>query len=179
MATLVDGLGFEELGDAGDPGSKVATLFLTGSITTQSDVNVAGTISGAGNSFATDVVGTTSVSGLNVLAQASGTFGRVVDVSGAMFSISTGSSTLAPHGVRIQVGSTETTAEGFGSCIFESHFANQGYFWAATLGSSADTLTTLAGSGLAVVSGTTPLNISGFIIKGAPASPYTWVAIGL
>ena len=35
MATLKDGLGFEELGDAVDTGSKVAQLFITGSVTAQ------------------------------------------------------------------------------------------------------------------------------------------------
>jgi len=35
MATLVDGMGGEELGDAGDPGSKVSQLFITGSVTAQ------------------------------------------------------------------------------------------------------------------------------------------------
>ena len=91
-----DGMGGEELNQAG---SQISTLFMTGSITTQSDLNVAGTISGTGTLSATIISGTDfrtgsldatggitalqTISGLNVLAQASGTFGVVGDADGA------------------------------------------------------------------------------------------------
>ena len=59
MATLVDGLGFEEMGDAGDTGSKPVQIWITGSIVTQSNLQVGGNVSGAGNAqFGASISGT-------------------------------------------------------------------------------------------------------------------------
>lgn len=183
MATLRDGLGFEELGDVGDPAEKTAQLFLTGSVTAGAQIsglNIFAQFSGlAPRIVGTNVIGTTDVSGLNVFATESGTFGRVVDTSGAMFSISVGSETASVHGPKIQIGSCITTATGFGSCIFESLFTDARYWWNATASSGGTFLAINAGSIVPMVSGILGLNPSGVTFRGAPSTPYSWVAIGL
>ena len=75
MGTLNDGLGFEELGGTGDTGSKVSQLWITGSVTSQSQI-----------------------SGLNVFAA-----GSVTDGNGRLRSVGAGSPTV--FGRSIQIGS--------------------------------------------------------------------------
>ncbi len=173
---LIDGLGGEELGQ---PGSQVSSMFLAGSVTTQSNVNAAGTISGAGNIFGADIVGLTSVSGLNVYGAGS-VIGSVLNTGdGAVSSISVDSGTAGTFGPRIQVGSCLTGAEGFGSAIFNTQFTNTNYYFNAAIGSTGGFLTVDAGSWVVTISGIAGRNISGVTFKGASSSPYTWVAIGL
>ncbi len=184
---LVDGLGGEEVNQD--------VNVQTGSVITTGPISGAGTIFGAnlvvelvtsGGDYRTGSIDSTggitavqSISGLNVLAQASGTFGRVVNTDGAMFSTSIDSGTAAVFGPRIQIGSSVTTAVGFGSAIFNTQFADTHYYWNAAVGSTGGFLTVDAGSWVVTISGIAGRNVSGVTFKGAPSTPYTWVAIGL
>ena len=156
MTGLVDGLGFEELGDASGSAEKPSQLNITGSVTSASQI-----------------------SGLNVFSQGSGTFGRITNGDGALFPIVRNSGTSPTFGARVQVGSSLTGAEGFGSAIFNTEFANTQYFWSAQVGSTGGYLSVDAGSWNVTISGPAGRNVSGVTFKGAPSSPYTWVAIGL
>ena len=156
MTVLRDGLGFEELGDAEDNASKPSQLNITGSVTSASQI-----------------------SGLNVFAQGSGTFGRITNADGTLFPIVRNSGTSPTFGARIQFGSTLTGAEGFGSAIFNTAFANTQYFFTAQVGSTGGFLSVDAGSWNITISGPGGRLTSGVVFKGAPSSPYTWVAIGL
>ena len=60
MATLKDGLGFEELGELG---SQVASLWATGSLTAQSVIQTATNFSGVGSLFAGRVQSTALITG--------------------------------------------------------------------------------------------------------------------
>lgn len=156
MTVLVDGLGFEELGDGSDSAQKTAQLNITGSVT-----------AGA------------QISGLNVFAQGSGTFGRINNANGLIESIVRNSGTTPTFGARIQFGSVVTGAEGFGSALFNTAFASTQYYWNAQIGSSSTFLTVDAGSWAVTVSGPAGKNISGVVFKGGPSAVYNWVAIGL
>ena len=157
-----DGLGFEEVNQSGL--STVLAQAVSGIYT---------------RALAENIIGTTDVSGLDVFAQGSGTFGRVTDRDGAMFSISVDSGTTGTFGPKIQVGSCITTSVGFGSAIFNTQFTNEDYFFTAQIGSTGTFLAAEAGSWNITISGTLGRNVSGVTFKGAQSSPYTWVAIGL
>ena len=77
------------------------------------------------------------------------------------------------------MGSTLTGAEGFGSAIFNVPFANTSYFWTAQVGSTGGFLSVDAGSWNVTISGPGGRLTSGVVFKGAPSSPYTWMAVGL
>lgn len=85
MATLRDGLGFDEMNDAGDPGSKVAQIWITGSITSQDNItavaNLHGTnVSGVGSVFGGRVVSTNLITGGTNISGVGSIFGaRVFD----------------------------------------------------------------------------------------------------
>ena len=159
---MIDGLGFEEANQSG------------------LSTNLVQTVSGIHTRMlATNVIGTTNLSGLNIQAQGSGLFGRITNADGAVFPIVTGSATSAVFGPRIQIGSTLTGAEGFGSAIFNTAFANTNYFFTAQVGSTGGFLSVDAGSWAVTISGPGGRLTSGVVFKGAPSSPYTWVAIGL
>jgi len=78
-----DGMGYEELAQ---PGSQVADVWLTGSVTTESNITAGGDISGAnvyaGTSVQTPTITATTLSGTNVfaktLAQGATVYGTVV-----------------------------------------------------------------------------------------------------
>lgn len=162
MPNLRDGLGFEEVNQSG--------------LTT----NLVQTVSGVHTrALASNVIGTTDVSGLNLFAQGSGVFGRINDGNGALFPIVRNSGTSPTFGARIQFGSSITGAEGFGSAIFNTQFANSQYFWSAQAGSTGGFLTVDAGSWVVTISGANGRNVSGVIFKGAPSTPYTWFAVGV
>ena len=120
-----------------------------------------------------------SVSGLNVFAQGSGTFGRVTNADGPLFPIVRNSGTSPTFGARIQFGSVVTGAEGFGSALFNTAFASTQYYWNAQIGSSSTFLSVDAGSWNVTISGPAGRNISGVVFKGGPSTVYNWVAIGL
>ena len=157
MASLRDGLGGEELAESGlQAGGVSISPFIVGSLTT-----------------------TDMVSGLNVYAAGSGTFGRINDVQGAHFAIVRNSGTSPTFGARIQFGSVVTGAEGFGSALFNTAFASTQYYWNASIGSSSTFLTLDAGSWQVTISGPTGKNISGVVFKGGPSAVYNWIAVGL
>lgn len=133
----------------------------------------------AGSVVAAEHVGTTQISGLNLFAQGSGLFGRVTNADGALFPIVRNSGTTPTFGARIQFGSTLTGAEGFGSAIFNTQFANTQYYFGAQVGSTGGFLTVDAGSWVVTISGIAGRNVSGVTFKGAAAAPYTWFAVGL
>ena len=88
MATLRDGLGGEELGDAVDAGSKVNQLWITGSVTSESQ------ISGA------NVYANTNVECSNILGT-TGSISDLVNTEGELQSVSVETT----FGARIQTGS--------------------------------------------------------------------------
>lgn len=154
MATIRDGLGFEELGDASDATAKAALINVTGSIT-------------AGQ----------AISGLNVFAQGSGTFGRLTDANGALFPVNAGSP--GAFGYSIQAGSAVTNSAGIGSVWFRRNFVNTQYFISLMPGSTAaaEGVQGVIGSMQPVISG---LKItSGLIFFGGPTQPYDYIAVGL
>ena len=145
---LTDGLGYEEIGQTQE---QTASLRLTGSI------NAGGIISG-----------------LNVFAQGSGTFGRITNANGALLPISDGSPST--YGLSIQVGTAETAA-GIGEILFGRPFANATYRISLTPGStaSAEGVQGVLGSMQPVISG---LKVtSGLVFFGGPTQPYDYVAV--
>ncbi len=155
MATLVDGLGNEELGDAGDPGSKVAQLFITGSV------------------VAPEIIGTTRISGLNVLAQGSVIGGVLNDADGAVKTVLI-SQAANIAGMTVVAGSTLTNDNGEGVVDFQAaDFANANYMFVCT----ARQYTIPGASGLnAVASGTR--RASGLEILGPSGTVFDWIAVG-
>ena len=123
-----------------------------------------------------DVTG--SLFGGVIVSATSGNFTRVTDTNGALFSTVKQSGTSPVFGARINFGSTLTGAEGFGSALFNTAFANTQYYFNASIGSSSTFLTLDAGSWQVTVSGPLGRNISGVVFKGGPSAYYTWVAIG-
>ena len=109
----------------------------------------------------------------------SGTFGRLGTTDGAVFPIVRQSGTSPTFGARINFGSAVTGAEGFGSVIFNTPFANTQYFFTAQIGSASTFLSVDAGSWNIAISGPLGKNISGVVFKGGPSTRYDWVAIGL
>lgn len=162
MPQLTDGLGFEEVNQSG------------------LSTNLVQTVSGIHTRVVgTNVVGTTDISGLNLFAQGSGLFGRVTNADGALFPIVRNSGTTGVFGARIQFGSSITGAEGFGSAIFNTQFANTQYFFTAQAGSTGGFLSVDAGSWNITISGPAGRNASGVTFKGAPSTPYSWIAVGV
>ena len=157
MASLKDGLGGEELQISGlQAGGVSISPFIVGSLTT-----------------------TDQISGLNVYSTGSLTAGRIANANGALFPIVRQSGTSPTFGARINFGSAVTGAEGFGSVIFNTPFANTQYYWNAQIGSSSTFLSVDAGSWNVTISGPAGKNISGVVFKGGPSTRYDWVAIGL
>ena len=156
MTVLVDGLGGEELGDGVDNAQKASQLNITGSVTSASQI-----------------------SGLNVFAAGSVVTSRLATSQGAVFSPVLNSGTSPTFGARINYGSTLTGAEGFGSAIFNTAFSNTQYYFSAQVGSTGGFLTVDAGSWAITISGPGGRLTSGVVFKGAPSSPYTWIAVGV
>src|SRR3990167_8027761 len=135
MSALRDGLGGEELLVSGlQTGGVSISPFIVGSLTT-----------------------TDQISGLNVNATGSGTFGRIRDANGALFPVRS----QVGYGARIEVGSCITGAEGFGSAVFQTNFNSTQYYFSAQTGSTGGFLTVDAGSWVVTISGPTGRNVSG------------------
>ena len=156
MATMVDGIGFEELGDVSDAGSKVAQIWITGSITTQSNLTAGG-------------VG--SVTGVFTGSQIGDRLGTIrpvgIDNATAIF------------GYRVQAGSVKTGDDASGLIHFKTNFANIHWFMTIT----PSTLTNpylyqvTDGSGLVpCISGIR--NDSGCWMYGGSQTVYDWIAVG-
>ncbi|MCH7568494.1 MAG: hypothetical protein IIA87_03660 [Nanoarchaeota archaeon] len=163
MAGMVDGLGGEEVNQD--------VNVQTGSIITQ------GPISGAGTIFGADIVGTTSISGLNLFATGSGTFGRIRNADGALLPISEGSPAM--YGLTMQVGTVTTDSNGIGDINLGLTFANATWSLSLTPGSTAVVAgnLTVIGSMIPVVSG---LKVtSGTVFYGGDTQPYDYFAVGL
>lgn len=153
MATLVDGLGFEELGDAGDTGSKVAQLWITGSVTAEDQI-----------------------SGLNIFGT-----GSVTDGDGRVRASAIGSP--GTFGVIMQAGSFLMPAGSLGSVAFKTDFAAaDDYFFQAWPRSGLQIIDSVAAGSSAVVSSGTAnsgRNTSGVnLIGGGGAVLYDYLAIG-
>ena len=156
MTVLVDGLGFEELGDGSDSAQKAAELNITGSVT-----------AGA------------QISGLNVFAQGSGVFGRVSTTDGAVFSSVYGAVTPGSpgtFGVTIQAGRVGPLIAATGSILFPRAFTNRDYIVSVSAeGPFADGL----GSLVPYVSSGITHATSGCTINAGSGYVYNWVAVGL
>lgn len=168
MAGMVDGLGFEELGQAG---SQVASLFMTGSITTQSNVNVAGTISGAGT------INSSIYSGGNVFSN------EYVIGSGVEDRRGTITSTVLASGARVDYDAT--TYAGLAQAGYVTMSAGS-EVWVelphAFAGSYVVTAnqyekTGACGSTNASVSGC--LYTGSFCLVGQASAEYAWIAVGV
>jgi hypothetical protein len=169
MATIVDGLGFEELGGPGDTGSKsLAQLWITGSVVSQSRITAADTISGAADIYGAPVIGVTYVSGANVYGTGSVVGGRINDGNGALFSNNVGSP--ASYSAKVQAG-VVTTAGGSGGTIeFGTQFASTAYHVAFSVSGAASAI-------LPTVSGAK--NVSGCEVIGAASTTYDYIAAGV
>lgn len=104
---MIDGLGFEELGQAG---SQQASFHITGSGVSDSHF-----------------------SGLNMYAHSSGTFARINNTNGLVPSHSTGSP--AVYGMVVQAGTVMTNAGSIGVIEFGRPFASISWYGALTGGS--------------------------------------------
>ena len=156
MTTLVDGLGFEELGDASDSAEKPSQLNITGSVTSASQI-----------------------SGLNVFAAGSGTFGRIGNANGAIFSSIYGATTPGSpgtYGVTVQAGRAGPLITTTGSIIFPIAFTNRNYVVAISPESpTADGI----GSTVPYISSGITHATSGCTINAGSGYVYNWIAVGL
>lgn len=151
MATLRDGLGGEELGDVVDAGSKVNTLWITGSITTEDQ------ISGA-NIYST-----------GTLNGATGSINDIVNAEGAVESVSTGSKT-AVYGNKIQAGSGTLSAGSNDWIVYPNAYVGTPIVVAID--------TTTADKALLLPIGSMDIG-SAYIEGPTAADEYTWIAVGL
>lgn len=149
MATLRDGLGFDELNDDSDTAQKTAQLNITGSVT-----------AGA------------QVSGLNLFAAGSAMGGTVRDSLGRIRS-AVRSHAGSDYGLFVQAGSVATAAGSGGTIEFVESFASANYLLTLTPHNFANG----AGSVVPFVSGTR--NTSGCEVVGAASTVYNYVAVGL
>lgn len=114
------------------------------------------------------VIATTQISGLDVFAQGSGTFGRITNANGALFPSITGSP--ATYGATVKAGTVVTSAGSAGTIEFGTSFATNGWYATLTAGSSG-------GVNQAYISGTR--NVSGAAIVGGPSITYNYIAVGI
>ncbi len=195
MATIVDGLGGEELGDAGpggDVGSKVSAIWITGSVTTQSKVIAGDTGSFFGDVHGPNIWGTTSVSGLSiagdtisgVTVKASDT--TVVHISGGSFTDpyghlrSTGvDNATALYGYRVQAGSAKTGDSSSGVIEFATNFAGSNWFMCLTVNQMSDPYVALVdGSAMPpIISGIR--HDSGCAFVAGSQTVVDWIAVGI
>jgi len=178
---MIDGLGFEELGQAG---SQVASLFMTGSVTTQSNVNVAGTISGAGalyaqsGTFAGGLTVSKAISGQFLDIQKEVTGSAIVDRRGTICSVAMGSGNS--HGFNVAAGTYGMVTQAGVSlisdgsecwAIFPKRFGGS-----YVLSTGFQTLTSDVGSEIATVSGC--LHPGSCLLIGQAESIVPWIAVG-
>lgn len=171
MATLVDGLGHEELGDAGDPGSKASQIWVTGSVTSEDQISGAN-IYAQGDIHGEDIVGDTTVSGAKVYGTTmveslvvSGA--EVREANGLVYSASMGAAET--FGGKIKAGSLVTAAGSSIFLAFPTSFGDSSWYSAITGVSGADAIA-------AYISGAK--HASGALVIGGPAYTYDWIAVG-
>lgn len=114
------------------------------------------------------VYATTEVSGLNVFAQGSGTFGRITNANGVLFPSIVGSPSV--YGATIKAGTLATSAGSAGIIVFGTPYASTSWFAVLTAGSSG-------GVNQAYVSGAR--NVSGAEVVGGASITYNYIAVGL
>lgn len=187
MAGIVDGLGFEEIGQAG---SQPSQIWVTGSIVSQSN------FSGV-NVYATTSVQSASISGTNLYAQTliegdtilgdvavsglviSGGATRLGVITATSFADATGSVRGANLGsptlyrAFVQAGSFATSAGSAATVLFGKQFATADY----AIAISPLNFYAGAGSIAAYASGTR--NVSGCEAVGAASASYDYVAVGI
>ena len=157
MATLVDGLGQEELGGTGDTGSKVSQLWITGSVRTE------------GGLFTGD-----NVSGTNANIT-----GSVFDGDGQLRSVFIENATEL-GGYKIKAGSITTGNSASGLVNFASPFANADWFMTVTPRALSNSYLydVTDGSGLIpMVSGLR--RASGCWLYAGSQTELDWIAVGL
>ena len=110
------------------------------------------------------------LSGLNLFAQGSGTFGRIGNANGAIFPASTGSP--AVFGAFIQAGKAGPLLAATGSVVFGRQFTNQTFVVTVSPSESG----TLPWS---VSSGNTTYTISGITVNGQSGLSFHWMAAGV
>ncbi len=156
MATLRDGLGGEEIAGSGlQAGATNLSPYFTGSVTSESQMQ------------GTDLIGTTSLSGLNVFATGSSLSGRITNVDGAVFPATAGSP--GKFGAIIQAGSSATAAGSGGFVALRQAFNNAEYFV---------TLTPFSGGSIAAFCSGVFNATSGCNFVGGPSNRYGWMAVG-
>ncbi len=187
MAGIVDGLGFEEIGQAG---SQVAAVWITGSIVSQND------ISGV-NVYATTAIQTATFSGTNIYAQTliqgdtllgdvvtsglviSGGAARLGIVTATSFADATGSVRGANLGsptlyrAFVQAGSFATSAGSAATVLFGKQFSTADYAIAIS------PLNFYAGAGSVAPYASGTRNVSGCEAVGAASTSYDYVAVGI
>lgn len=174
MTTMVDGLGFEELGPSGIQASGTVTMhpYFLGSLTTIDQISGANIYS-TGTLQGENVYGDTTVSGATIKGTSmnattiSGTTIRV-DNEGVLHSTSIGSPTSV-YGAKIQAGSGALSAGSVAWIVFPTAYAG-----VPTI--NVSNRTSLAY--LQVAAGS--INAGSAYVLGATASDaFSWVTVGI
>ena len=177
MATLVDGLGGEELQDTsgfGDVGSKDVALWITGSITTQDTINAAGTISGAGTMYIL------ALSGTNVFASDNVIGSGVSSAEGGIQSVNYGADAAGSpsvFGAFIQAGRAGPLIAATGSIVFGKAFTTDDYI--ITISPESPIVDGLGSIIPIVTSGNLLHSVSGCTFAAQSGGKYVWTAIGI
>jgi len=149
MATLVDGLGGEELAPSGVQPNIYFHPYFVGSITSEKEI-----------------VSLTSVNSPVI----SGT--TIVNGQGALRSILLGSATTNTFGGFVQAGSFTTTAGSQGTIVFGTPYTSATSYYVTTTSCGSAT-----GFDKSYISGTR--NASGCNFVGAASLRYDWIAAGI
>lgn len=160
MVGIIDGLGGEEIGQAG---SQISKIWVTGSIVTESNLYVGGSI--VVNSGLTTFK---AISGLDTFMGGSVVGNKISDAGGRIVSTNFGSPTA--YSYRVQAGFVATSAGSTGNINLGASFGGQPY--AVTFGTSGAT----ASAALPAVSGLQ--TVSGCTIIGDASTVYSWIAVG-
>ena len=183
MATLNDGLGFEEVAPASGTTLPAQSIYALGSITATNQISGLN-IFATGSATSGRVLGATIISGAQIFGTGSVTGERVTDANGRIFSVSNGSPGL--FGNIIQAGSIATGAGSTGTATFRTNYATaNSYVVFMTLqsgiGVAGNTTPGAIGSTIAWTSGTANngRNTSGINIVGQASTTYDYLVVGI
>ena len=164
MATLRDGLGGEEIAGSGlqEGGTNISPYF-TGSVTSESQMQ------------GTDMIGTTSLSGLNVYAQDEVTGSTVSNDDGKLYSVGADNATTT-FGFVVRAGSGIIGDASSGTISFKTDFADANYFICLTPNQwTLPVASNTSGTGFSI-SGTR--RASGCQAYGPSGTVFDWIAVG-
>jgi len=171
MATMRDALGFEELADVSDTGSKVSQLWITGSITSQSVIQSATNFSGVGSVFAGRVQSTALITSDTNVSGVGSIFGGLVLEGGLYrpqrFADGAGSPTSYVQRL-VFTGSGATGAGSTATIVFTTAF-----------GTAPNILITPGSGSLGTSFGVVSFSTGSFTCESSTASKnFNWSAVG-